>query len=75
MLGLPENEDLKKLIHWTYDEHMFMLTICHGPDALLAAGLNGDENSFIYQGSKTAAFPDAINKQTPIIGFMPGNIP
>ena len=75
MLGLPENKDLNKLIHWSYDKDLFMLAICHGPAALLAANLDGDEDSFIYKDYKIAAFPDAVDEQTPMIGYMPGHMP
>ena len=75
MLGLPENNDLNKLIHWSHEKELFMLSICHGPAALLAANLNRDKKSFIYNGYKIAAFPDAVDKQTPMIGYMPGHMP
>ena len=39
---------------------------------MLAAG---DGPSFIYNGYKIAAFPDAVDKQTPMIGYMPGHMP
>ena len=75
MLGLPENKDLNKLIHWTYNSDMHMLAICHGPAALLAASLDGDKDSFIYKGYKIAAFPDAVDAQGPMIGYTPGRMP
>lgn len=75
MLGLPKNEDLNKLIHWSENKELFMLSICHGPAALLAANLNNDKNSFLYKGYKIAAFPDSVDKQTPMIGYMPGHMP
>ena len=75
MLGLPENDDLKKLIHWSHEKDLFMLTICHGPAALLAANLNNDKDSFVYRGYKIAAFPDSVDKQTPMVGYMPGHMP
>jgi molecular chaperone Hsp31 and glyoxalase 3 len=75
MLGLPENYDLNKLIHWSHKKDLFMLAICHGPAALLAANLNSDKDSFIYKGYKIAAFPDSVDKQTPMIGYMPGHMP
>ncbi|NNC51108.1 MAG: protein deglycase HchA [Flaviramulus sp.] len=75
MLGLPENKDLNKLIHWSYNSDMYMLAICHGPAALLAASLDGDKDSFIYNGYKIAAFPDAVDAQGPMIGYTPGNMP
>lgn len=75
MLGLPENKDLNKLIHWSHKKGLFMLAICHGPAALLAANLNNNKDSFIYNGYKMAAFPDSVDKLTPLIGYMPGHIP
>jgi molecular chaperone Hsp31 and glyoxalase 3 len=72
MLGLPENEHLGKLLLWAHKLDLFTLAICHGPAALLAAS---DGPSFIYNGYKIAAFPDAVDKQTPMIGYMPGHMP
>lgn len=75
MLGLPENNDLNKLIHWSHDEELFMLAICHGPAALLAANIDSDKDAFVYKDYKIAAFPDAVDEQTPMIGYMPGHMP
>lgn len=75
MLGLPDNKDLNKLIHWSHDKEMHMLAICHGPASLLAANLDGDKDSFIYKGYKIAAFPDGVDEQTPMMGYMPGHMP
>lgn len=75
MLGLPENKDLNKLIHWAHNKDLFMLAICHGPAALLAANLDSDKDSFVYKDYKIAAFPDAVDAQTPMIGYMPGEMP
>ena len=73
MLGLPNNPDLNKLIHWSYNKDLFTLAICHGPAALLAASSSND--TFIYKDYKIATFPDAIDEQTPMIGYMPGKMP
>ncbi|MBW2962615.1 glyoxalase III HchA [Mesonia aestuariivivens] len=75
MLGLPTNEDLNKLIHWSENKDLLMLSICHGPAALLAANINTNKNEFLYKDYKIAAFPDSVDKQTPIIGYMPGHLP
>jgi len=75
MLGLPDNRDLNKLIHWSHNKDMHMLAICHGPASLLAANLDGDKDAFIYKGYKIAAFPDEVDQQTPMIGYMPGHMP
>ena len=72
MLGLPENPDLGKLLHWAHDQNLYTLALCHGPAALLAAD---DGTDFIYDGYSIAAFPDAVDKQTPMIGYMPGHMP
>jgi len=74
MLGLPENKDLSKLIHWSHDNDLFMLSICHGPAALLAASLDSGK-TFPYKGYKIAAFPGAVDEQTPMFGYMPGHMP
>lgn len=75
MLGLPNNKDLNKLIHWSHKKDMYMLSICHGPAALLAADITGKKEDFIYNGYKISAFPDSVDKQTPMIGYMPGHMP
>jgi len=75
MLGLPENRDLNKVLHWSHDNDMFTLAICHGPAALLAASLDSDKDSFIYKGYKIASFPDAVDAQGPMIGYTPGAMP
>ncbi len=72
MLGLPDNPDMKKLLHWAHDRGLYTLALCHGPAALLAAA---DDNDFIYEGYEIAAFPDSVDKQTPMVGYMPGHMP
>ena len=72
MLGLPANSDLGKLLRWAHVQNLYTLALCHGPAALLAAD---DGTGFIYKGYKIAAFPDAVDKQTPMIGYMPGHMP
>lgn len=74
MLGLPDNQDLNKLIHWSHDKGMHMLAICHGPAALLAASLDS-KRAFPYKGYKIASFPDAVDAQGPSIGYTPGEMP
>ena len=82
MLGLPENEDVGKIIRWCHDRDLYMLAICHGPAALLAANLpdpadaaSATGGAFVYRGYKITAFPDKIDRQTPRIGYMPGHMP
>ncbi|WP_460219440.1 glyoxalase III HchA [Psychroserpens sp. MEBiC05023] len=75
MLGLPENSDVSKIINWSHNNGMFTLAICHGPAALLSAGLNSNTDDFIYNGYKIASFPDAVDEQGQMIGYTPGRMP
>jgi molecular chaperone Hsp31 and glyoxalase 3 len=74
MIGLPESRELKELIQWSSRKNLMMLSICHGPAALLAASIEESSDKFIYKGYKMAVFPDAVDKQTPLIGYMPGHL-
>ncbi|MDG6882444.1 Molecular chaperone Hsp31 and glyoxalase 3 [Phocoenobacter uteri] len=73
MLGLPEDKNVSQLIHWSHKKDLYMMAICHAPAVLLAANLDNDKE-FIYKGYKMAAFPDSVDKQTPMIGYMPGHL-
>lgn len=75
MLGLPTNNDLKKVIQWTIEHDKYMLSICHGPAALLAAAHEEDPEHYPYKGYKMASFPDVIDTHTPGIGYVPGEMP
>lgn len=72
MLGLPDNADVGKVLHWAHEQDLFTLALCHGPAALLAAKT---ENEFLYDGYKMTVFPDSVDKQTPMIGYLPGPMP
>ncbi len=74
MLGLPENKDFAKILHYFNDNNLHTLAICHAPAALLAANLDKSK-PFIYKGYKMAAFPDSADKQSPMVGYMPGHMP
>ena len=72
MLGLPENEDLGKILHWAHRKGICIISLCHGPGTLMSAKNNGN---FIFGGYKIALFPDKVDKQTPILGYLPGHMP
>lgn len=75
MLGLPENQHLKRVINWVADTDRYMLAICHGSAALLAADLEEDGSNFVYKGYKMVVFPDSLDRKTPLFGYMPGHMP
>lgn len=48
------------------------LGLCHGLAALLA---KKSDAGFFYDGYKITVFPDALDKQTPMIGYLPVPMP
>lgn len=74
LLGLPEDKNVGELIKWAYKNDLFHLSICHGPAALLLAAPSKKNEVFIYDGYKIAGFPDRVDRQTPLIGYMPGQL-
>jgi molecular chaperone Hsp31 and glyoxalase 3 len=73
MLGLPDDANVATLIHWTKDTDRMMVVVCHGPAALMAA--KDDAGAHPYAGYAMVAFPDSVDKQSPMIGYLPGQLP
>jgi len=73
MLGIPEDQNVGKILNWAHDNDLFTITLCHGPGSLLTTTLNDQE--FLYKGYRMAVFPDSVDKQTPMIGYLPGQMP
>ena len=73
MLGIPEDANVGKVLHWAHNHDLFTVTLCHGPASLLSLKLN--EMPFIYEGYNMAVFPDSVDKMTPKIGYLPGKMP
>ena len=71
MLGLPESQDLKKVLNWAVAKDKFIMALCHGPAALLAAGPTED---FPFKGYKINSFPDNIDVTLPESGYQPGEM-
>lgn len=74
LIGLPDSEDVKRVLEWASRQNKFVISLCHGPAAFLAAGLGVQKDQFIYNGYKICAFPDALDAKTPDIGYMPGHL-
>ncbi len=74
MVGLPFDQNVWTLIRWIHDTDRYMITVCHGPAALLAATA-GNNEPHPYKGYKLAIFPDSLDKQSPILGYLPGHLP
>ncbi|MGB1257853.1 MAG: hypothetical protein ACPG51_18415, partial [Thiolinea sp.] len=73
MLGIPEDENVATVLNWAHDNDLFTITICHGPSSLLATTLN--KQAFLYEGYNMSVFPDSVDKQSPMIGYLPGHMP
>ena len=73
MIGIPEDKNVGKALNWAHENDLFTITLCHGPGSLLSTTLNNQK--FIYEGYKMAVFPDSVDKKTPMIGYLPGQMP
>ncbi len=73
MIGIPEDRQVGEVLNWAHSSDLFTISLCHGPGSFLATTL--DNQKFIYAGYKMAVFPDAVDKQTPMIGYLPGHMP
>lgn len=71
LVGLPFSEDVAASLRWAFDNDRYIISICHGPAAFLATG--GDRPS-PFAGYSICAFPDATDRKTPEIGYMPGHL-
>ncbi|ESJ12460.1 MULTISPECIES: glyoxalase III HchA [unclassified Cupriavidus] len=69
LIGIPESKDVGDALKWAAANDKFVISLCHGPAGFLAVG-----DSDIYRGYKICAFPDAMDAQTPDIGYMPGHL-
>lgn len=74
MVGLPEDENVGKLIRWIEASDRYLVAVCHGPAAMIATAKNND-GPHPYNGYKMVAFPDKFDKQSPSLGYLPGQLP
>ena len=72
MIGIPEDRNVGKTLTWAHTNDLFTISLCHGPGSFLSTTL--DDQTFIYEGYNMAVFPDAIDKQTPMVGYLPGQM-
>ncbi|MEM6380214.1 MAG: DJ-1/PfpI family protein [Bacteroidota bacterium] len=73
MVGLPEDKNVGKLIRWVEASDRYLIAVCHGPAAMVATAKNNDE-PHPYKGYKMVAFPDKFDKQSPSLGYLPGQL-
>ena len=73
MLGIPEDKNVGEILNWAHENNLFTISLCHGPGSFLTTTLNNQK--FIYEGYNMAVFPDSVDKMTPKIGYLPGQMP
>ena len=69
LVGLPFSADLAAVLRWALANDRHIISICHGPAALLACAADG---GFPFAGYTITAFPDASDRMLPDIGYIPG---
>ncbi|MEB3366626.1 glyoxalase III HchA [Saccharopolyspora mangrovi] len=73
VIGLPESEAVRDTLDWALANDKFVITLCHGPAALLAASLDKEESPF--KGYSACVFPDALDEGPNLdIGYLPGRL-
>lgn len=73
MVGLPHDGNVGKLISWIETSNRYLIAVCHGPAAMIAKNKKNESNP--YKGYKMVAFPDKMDKQSPSLGYLPGQLP
>lgn len=71
VMGLPASELVEQTLDWALTNDKFIITLCHGPAALLAAKLGKQQSPF--RGYSVCVFPDALDEGLNLdIGYLPG---
>ncbi|AIF48131.1 glyoxalase III HchA [Dyella japonica] len=74
LVGIPHSKEVKSVLKWAMANDKYVITLCHGPASLLSAAVGEAKENYMYKGYKICVFPDSIDRQTPNIGYMPGQL-
>ena len=69
MLGLPTDENVGAVLDWAMENDKFVISLCHGPAALLASTKKS------FDGYSMVCFPNSLDKFSTLIGYLPGPLP
>lgn len=73
VIGLPAADAVAQTLEWALTNDKFIITLCHGPAALLSIGRGGTESPF--KGYSLCVFPDALDEGFNVdIGYLPGHM-
>ncbi|MER8016404.1 glyoxalase III HchA [Streptomyces griseoluteus] len=71
VIGLAESDDVTETLDWALANDKYVITLCHGPAALLAAARGKDRSPFA--GYSLCVFPDALDTGPNLeMGYLPG---
>lgn len=73
LIGLPFSDEVAATLNWALANDRFVISICHGPAAFLACA-PAEGETFPFAGYSIVAFPDETDRQTPDVGYMPGQL-
>lgn len=74
MIDLGHSDDVRAVLDWALDNDRFVITLCHGPAALVSAGRGRDASPF--RGYRACVFPDSLDTGANVdIGYLPGPMP
>lgn len=74
LIGIPESTAVADAIDWAFANDRHIISLCHGPAAFLAPVGSGRTTISPFAGYTICAFPDAADRMTPTIGYMPGGL-
>lgn len=70
-IGIPQSAEVGAVLNWALENDRFIITLCHGPAALLAAGDDAGRNPLA--GYEVCVFPDSLDQGANLdIGYLPG---
>ncbi|MFE6758043.1 glyoxalase III HchA [Streptomyces sp. NPDC057684] len=73
VIGLAESDDVTETLDWALANDKNIVTLCHGPAALLAAARGKDKSPF--NGYSLCVFPDALDTGPNLeMGYLPGHL-
>lgn len=73
MIGLRDNRAVADVLNWALEADRYVITLCHGPAALLAP--KKADGTSAFAGYSVCSFPDALDKGANVdIGYVPGQM-
>ncbi|WP_028357850.1 glyoxalase III HchA [Brackiella oedipodis] len=73
VVGISHSKAVQQSLDWALENDKHIITLCHGPAALLSAGLDRQESPF--KGYSVCVFPDALDEGANLdIGYLPGRL-